>query len=176
MRVPGWPGPVFFAALSAGSWEKWADVHIDFGAELYAAWRLAEGEALYRDIAYRHGPLPHHLNALWFTLFGVSIRTLALCNLAILAAIAALQWALFRRACGPWIASAVTAVLLGSLPSASTSRSRTTTSSRRTITTRPTAWPWAWRWSPPSAPPDAPGPGATSPGTASPDCVWAAPS
>ncbi|MDJ0850154.1 MAG: hypothetical protein QNK04_17415 [Myxococcota bacterium] len=72
MRVPGWPGPVFFAALSAGSWEKWADVHIDFGAELYAAWRLAEGEALYRNIAYRHGPLPHHLNALWFTLFGVS--------------------------------------------------------------------------------------------------------
>ena len=114
---PAWIGPVllvlFFAGLGAWSWEKWADVQIDFGAELYAAWRISEGDALYRDIAYRHGPLPHHLNALWFTLFGVSIRTLALCNLVVLAGIAALQWRLFRRVCGAGVASAVTAVFLG---------------------------------------------------------------
>jgi hypothetical protein len=117
MRVPGWLGPlllaVFGAGLAAWSWEKWADPHIDFGAELYTAWRLSEGDALYRDIAYRHGPLPHYLNALWFTLFGVSIRTLALCNLAVLAGIAALGWDIFRRALGAWVATATTAVLLG---------------------------------------------------------------
>jgi hypothetical protein len=117
MRPRVWYGPlllaVFFAALAAWSWEKWADVHIDFGAELYTAWRLAEGDALYRDIAYRQGPLPHYLNALWFTLFGVSIRVLALCNLALLAAICALSWTVFRRGCGAWVATATTAVLLG---------------------------------------------------------------
>lgn len=117
MRAPGWLGPlllaVFGAALTAWSWEKWADPHIDFGAELYTAWRLAEGDALYRDIAYRHGPLPHYLNALWFTLFGVSIRTLVLCNLAVLAGIAALCWDIFRRPLGAWVATATTAVLLG---------------------------------------------------------------
>jgi hypothetical protein len=117
MRAPGWLGPlllaVFGAALTAWSWEKWADPHIDFGAELYTAWRLSEGDALYRDIAYRHGPLPHYLNALWFTLFGVSLRTLALCNLAVLAGVAALTWDLFRRALGAWVATATTAVLLG---------------------------------------------------------------
>lgn len=117
MRAPSWLGPLLlaacFAALTAWSWEKWADVTIDFGAELYSAWRISEGDVLYRDIPYRHGPLPHHLNALWFRLFGVSIRTLALCNLALLAVIAALTWDLFRRATSAWVATACTAVLLG---------------------------------------------------------------
>ena len=118
MRLRVWYGPlllaVFFAALATWSWEKWADVHIDFGAELYTAWRLAEGDALYRDIAYRQGPLPHYLNALWFTLFGVSIRVLALCNLALLAGICVLSWTIFRRGCGAWVATA--AILLANVP------------------------------------------------------------
>jgi len=103
----------FFAGLATWSWDKWADVHVDFGNELYAAWRVSEGDTLYLDLAYRHGPLPHTLNALWFTLFGVSIRTLVLCNLALLVVMAALTWSIFRRACGSWVATAVTAVLLG---------------------------------------------------------------
>jgi hypothetical protein len=114
---PRWIGPLAIALasvlLTAWSWEKWADVHIDFGNELYVAWRLAEGDALYADIAQRNGPFSHYLNAVWFTFFGVSIRTLVFCNLAVLAAICAMSWRIFRRACGRFTATATTLVLLG---------------------------------------------------------------
>jgi hypothetical protein len=114
---PPWIGPLAIALasvlLTAWSWEKWADVHIDFGNELYVAWRLAEGDALYGDIAQRNGPFSHYLNAVWFELFGVSIRTLVFCNLAVLAAICAMSWRIFRRACGRFTATATTLVLLG---------------------------------------------------------------
>lgn len=113
---PRWLGPallaVAFAGLAAWSWEKWADVQIDFGNELYIAWRLAEGDVLYRDIAHRQGPLPHYVNAAWFRAFGVSIRTLTLCNLALLAAICALVWRILRDACGRFTATAASGVLL----------------------------------------------------------------
>jgi hypothetical protein len=112
-----WLGPLAitsaFVALTAWSWEKWADPHIDFGNELYVAWQISEGRALYADVAVRHGPLSHHLNALWFALFGVSVRTLALCNLALLAAICAMVFRIFRLACDRLTASATTLVLLG---------------------------------------------------------------
>jgi hypothetical protein len=112
-----WLGPALLSALFAGltawSWEKWADVHIDFGNELYLAWRLREGDALYRDLAYRHGPLSPHLNALAFALFGVSIRALALANLAVLAALTALAYRLFRPELGRLAATAAASVLLG---------------------------------------------------------------
>ena len=35
---------------------------IDFGRELYVPWQLNEGKALYRDIAYFHGPFSPYLN------------------------------------------------------------------------------------------------------------------
>ncbi len=114
--LPRGLGPVLtagvFAALAWWSWGKWTDPHIDFGNELYTAWQLAEGQVLYRDIATRHGPLSHYLNALWFELFGVSIRTLVFCNLAILAGICALSASLLRRACGRFTALAGSLVLL----------------------------------------------------------------
>jgi hypothetical protein len=103
-RLVAWSGPLAlaaaFCALAAWSWDRWADVQIDFGNELYVAWRLASGDVLYRDIALRSGPLSPYLNAAWFALFGVSIRTLVACNLAILAATCALLWGLLRPPCG----------------------------------------------------------------------------
>jgi hypothetical protein len=77
----------FAVVLAAWSWGKWPDPQIDFGQQLYIAWRIAEGEVLYRDLAWHHGALSPYLNALWFRIFGVGLRTLALCNLAILAAL-----------------------------------------------------------------------------------------
>jgi hypothetical protein len=77
-RVARYIGPlllaVVFVALAAWTWKRTADVLIDFGNELYVAWRLASGDALYRDIATRNGPLSHAINAAWFLLFGVSVR------------------------------------------------------------------------------------------------------
>ena len=114
--APRWAGPaalaLLFAGLLAWSWRKWADVHIDFGAELYIAWQLAEGQSLYTDIAYRHGPLSHHANALLFAVFGVSIRTLVIANLAVLAGICAMVWRLLARACDRFTANAAVGVLL----------------------------------------------------------------
>jgi len=82
-----------FALLCLWSWGKWTDVQIDIGGELYIPWQLAEGKALYRDIAYRNGPLSPYLNAALFGLFGVSLRTLVAANLAVLAG---LCWGLYR--------------------------------------------------------------------------------
>lgn len=104
---------VAFVALLAWSWRKWTDPHIDFGNELYIAWRLTEGEALYRDIAHRNGPLSHYVNALWFALFGVSLRTLVFCNLAVLAGICAALYRGFERFAGAFVATACGLVLLG---------------------------------------------------------------
>lgn len=116
-RVPGWLAAaaiaLAFASLAAWSWGKWTDVHIDFGRELYIAWQLSEGQALYRDIDHRNGPLSHYVNALWFGLFGVSVRTLVLANLAILAGICAMTFAVFARGCGRLTATLVVLVLLG---------------------------------------------------------------
>ena len=46
------------------TWGGWPDVLIDYGKELTIAWELAEGRALYRDVAYFLGPLSPYLNAL----------------------------------------------------------------------------------------------------------------
>jgi len=99
-------------ALAAWSWGKWTDPLIDFGFELYVPWRLTEGEVLYRDIAYRNGPLSPYWNALLFGTFGVSLRTLVIANLAVLAAITALLFRLLERALSRWGAVAGCAVFL----------------------------------------------------------------
>lgn len=116
-RLPAAAGPLAlaaaFCALAAWSWGKWTDVHIDFGNELYIPWQITEGKALYRDMAHRNGPLPHYLNAAWFTLFGVSLRTLVWCNLAILAGIVAMVWRVFTGSCGRVTATAACGLLLG---------------------------------------------------------------
>jgi len=75
---------VTFAALLWWTWGTWPDVLIDFGRELYVAWRVSEGDVLYRDVMYINGPLSPYLNALWFRLFGVGIATLAIANTALL--------------------------------------------------------------------------------------------
>jgi hypothetical protein len=103
---------VLFFGLAWWSWGKWTDVHIDFGSELYIPWRISEGEALYRDIAHKNGPLAHYVNAGWFRLFGVSIRTLVIANLGVLAAICAIVFRIFRDGCDRFTAWLTCAVLL----------------------------------------------------------------
>src|SRR5439155_5386120 len=46
---------------------------------------------------YLHGPLSPYLNTLWFRLFGIGIRTLVICNVAILAAIVVLLHRLLEQ-------------------------------------------------------------------------------
>jgi hypothetical protein len=83
----GW-GPLLIAVVAMGmliwTWGTWPDVLTDFGRERYIPWRLAEGEVLYRDVAFYNGPLSQYFNALCFSVLGSSLRTLVFCNLAIL--------------------------------------------------------------------------------------------
>ena len=91
-------GPMVVASLAVAmlaiTWGTWPDPIIDFGRELYMPWQICQGKVLYRDILYFNGPLSPYLNALWFGLFGVSIRTLVWCNLGIAALIALLIYRL----------------------------------------------------------------------------------
>jgi hypothetical protein len=83
--------------LLAVSWRKWPDVIVDFGRELYAPWRLVEGEVLYRDIAWLNGPLSVHWNALWFRVAGVGFGTLVAVNVALVAGFTALLHRVLSR-------------------------------------------------------------------------------
>ena len=101
------------AALLRWTWGTWPDVMVDFGREAYAAWQLAEGRALYRDIAWFNGPLSPHVNALAFRVFGASLWTLFLVNAALLALLTALLYGLLGRASDRLSASVACLVLLG---------------------------------------------------------------
>lgn len=100
------------AAMTAWTWRTWADPLIDFGREVYVPWRLLAGEGLYTDLAYFNGPLSPYLNALWFALFGVGIRTLILANLAILAAITLLVFRLLALVSDRFTALVATSAFL----------------------------------------------------------------
>ncbi len=110
-RVAG-PVLVFAAAVSmlAWTWFKWPDPVVDFGRELYVPWQLSQGKVLYRDIAYFNGPLSPYFNTLVFLILGVSLRSLVLVNIVILAVIVVLIGRLWRI-----IADRLTATLAGLL-------------------------------------------------------------
>ncbi len=73
------------ASFAAWTWRRWGEPHIDYGGEVYTAWRLAEGDVLYRDVAYFTGPLSPYLNALVLRLTGGGIRALELFHLGLAA-------------------------------------------------------------------------------------------
>ena len=95
-----WPACILaplFILLAWRSWGTWPDPLIDFGRELYVPWRMVEGDVLYRDLAYFNGPLSPIINALWFSLFGASLRTLVVANLAIAVATTGVLYWLLRQ-------------------------------------------------------------------------------
>ncbi len=88
MAIPLWldplPAILIACAMSWWTWNKWPDIVIDFGRELYIAWQLSLGKILYLDIAYFNGPLSPYFNSLWFRFFGPHLIVLVLVNLALL--------------------------------------------------------------------------------------------
>ena len=94
------------------SWGKWPDVLVDFGRELYVPWMLAEGKVLYRDLMYFNGPLSPYLNALWFVLFGTSLRTLVWVNLALLATMMLVMYLVLRSASSSFAAFVASLVFI----------------------------------------------------------------
>ena len=100
------------AAMLAWTWGSWPDVLVDFGGELYVPWRLAQGDVLYRDVAYFTGPLSPYLNAGVFRVFGTSLLSLVIANLAVLAGIAVLLHRLLAKIAGELAAAAALVVFL----------------------------------------------------------------
>ncbi|MCO4763485.1 MAG: glycosyltransferase family 39 protein [Myxococcales bacterium] len=89
------------AGLLAWSWQRWPDIQVDFGRELYAPWRLLAGDVLYRDLAWFNGPLSAWFNTACFAVFGPSVLTLALVNFALTLLVCALLVRLMSRFSGP---------------------------------------------------------------------------
>jgi hypothetical protein len=77
-----------FLVAALRSWRAWGDPVIDFPAQLYTAWRLAEGEVLYRDLLHYYGPLSQVLNGALFRIFAPGYLVLTLANLLIALTIA----------------------------------------------------------------------------------------
>ena len=98
-----------FALLATWSWGKWADPIVDFGNEPYLSWQLLAGR---RDLVSLYGPLSPWVNALWFTLFGASLRTLAVCNLVLAACLAAVVYRFVTASTDRVTATIATTVLL----------------------------------------------------------------
>src|SRR5258706_5841439 len=99
-------------ALALWTWGSWGDVQVDWGGEVYAAWRVSQGAVLYRDVAYFTGPLSPWVNALWFELSGVGIWTLYIATLLLVVLDTALVFALVRRLADRFAATAAGLVFL----------------------------------------------------------------
>ena len=83
----------------------------DEGNTVDAAWRVAEGQVLYRDLWTIQAPGTAHLLALVFAVFGTNLVVERALKLALLGLLSALGYACFRRFSSPL--AAVTSVALG---------------------------------------------------------------
>ena len=84
-----------FLLLALVSWNRWIEPYIDSGRELMVPWRISQGERLYGDVHFHHGPLGPFAAAGVDSVFGRSLparvglaAAIALAHLAGLAALA----------------------------------------------------------------------------------------
>jgi 4-amino-4-deoxy-L-arabinose transferase-like glycosyltransferase len=109
------PAVLLFAiggAMLAWSWRTWPDILVDFGREAYVAWRLCEGDLLYRDVATLNGPLSPYWNALWCRALGPELTTFIAVNLGLLAGLIGVLYRLLRRAGDALAATTACALVL----------------------------------------------------------------
>lgn len=81
-------GLYFLAALLPGlflsflRYDRLGDPIVDFGSELYVAWRIKEGAVLYQDLFYYFGPFGPYFNALVMSVFGESRTPIIISSLS----------------------------------------------------------------------------------------------
>jgi hypothetical protein len=89
--------PVVGVTMAVISWQKWQDLIVDFGQQVYVPWQLSEGQILYRDIFYIYGPLSSYVHALLFKIFGPGILVLAWFNMGLIVVLTIILYQLFRN-------------------------------------------------------------------------------
>jgi len=100
----------FFIYLLAHSWLRWMDPLIDFPRDLYYAWRISEGDLLYKQLANWYGPLAQLVEGAAFRLFGAGIDTMIWTNVALTVVVVVLVRDIFRLLGGRlsgWLAAMV---------------------------------------------------------------------
>ena len=95
------------------SWQKWEDLIVDYGQQLYVPWQLSEGQVLYRDIFYIYGPLSSYLHALLFKIFGPGILVIAGFNMGLIIGLTIILYQLFRNLSDARTANFVCLTFLG---------------------------------------------------------------
>ncbi len=94
-----------FALLALVSWNRWLEPYVDSGRELMVPWRVAQGERLYAQIEFHHGPLAPWLGAAVDRAFGASLPARTAFAAAIALAHLAALTRLARRLLPPWRAA-----------------------------------------------------------------------
>lgn len=74
-----------FGFLALRSWRRIGDPMVDFGREVYMAWRLSEGDALGVDVTPLFGPLSFLLNARLWNLGDMALTPILIANLCVAA-------------------------------------------------------------------------------------------
>lgn len=83
--------------MSWVSWQKWPDLIIDSGQQLYVPWQLSQGQVLYTDIQWFWGPLSAYLHAFVFYIFGPGILVLAVFNILLIILLGGILFGLIRN-------------------------------------------------------------------------------
>ena len=103
-KIDRW-GPIILLlallVMATVSWGKWLDILVDFGLQVYTPWQLSQGQVLYQDIVYIHGPLSAYLHSLLFMVFGPGISVLAWFNIVLIIILTVIIHHLFRNLFDP---------------------------------------------------------------------------
>ena len=89
------------------TWEKWGNLTIDCGREMYIPAAISQGKRLYFDLWYPYGPLIPYWNALLFRLFGIHLSVLYATGIAISAIITLTLYSLSRTFLPIWLSFTV---------------------------------------------------------------------
>ena len=76
-----------YTLLAVVSWRRSGDLLVDWGRELYTAWRISEGAVLYRDVDSLFGPVSTYVNASLFNVFGVNSGVIQAANVVFIGAL-----------------------------------------------------------------------------------------
>ena len=89
------------------TWEKWGNLTVDCGREMYIPAAISQGKRLYFDLWYPYGPLIPYWNAFLFRIFGIHLSVLYATGIAIVAITTLTLYSLSRSFLPIWLSFTV---------------------------------------------------------------------